>query len=49
MTKEEWEKEPDEYKIEWGNNWMKRVLTRGPTFRFTHTNHKVFFISHEEI
>ena len=35
MTKEEWQKEPDEYKIEWGNDWVKRVLTRGPAFRFT--------------
>ncbi len=35
MTKEEWEKETDEYKIEWGNRWLKKGLTRGPTFRFT--------------
>ena len=30
MTKEEWEEEPDEYKIEWGNGWLKKILTRGP-------------------
>ena len=35
MTKEEWDKEPDKYKIEWGNGWLRRVLTRGPAFRFT--------------
>ena len=35
MTKEEWENEPDEYKREWDNGWLKRVLTRGPAFRFT--------------
>ena len=35
MTKEEWEEEPDEYKIQWGNSWLERVLTRGPAFRFT--------------
>ena len=35
MTKEEWEKETDEYKIEWGNRWLKKGLTRGPVFRFT--------------
>ena len=28
-------KEPDKYKIEWGNGWLRRVLTRGPAFRFT--------------
>ena len=35
MTKEEWEKESDEYKREWDSGWLKRVLTRGPAFRFT--------------
>jgi hypothetical protein len=35
ITKEEWEKEPDECKIEWGNGCLKRVLTRGPAFSFT--------------
>ena len=35
MTKEEWEEEPDEYKIQWENSWLERVLTRGPAFRFT--------------
>jgi hypothetical protein len=35
MTKEEWEKEPDEYKREWDSGWIKRVLTRGQALRFT--------------
>ena len=35
MTTEEWEEEPDKYKIEWDNGWLRRVLTRGPAFRFT--------------
>ena len=35
MTKEEWEKEPDKCKIQWGDIWLKSVLTRGPAFRFT--------------
>jgi hypothetical protein len=28
-------KEQDEYKIGWGDPLLKKVLTRGPAFRFT--------------
>jgi hypothetical protein len=35
MTDEEWKTEPDKYKIQWDDIWLKSVLTRGPAFRFT--------------
>ena len=35
MTREEYEKESDEYKIGWGNPYLKRVLTRDPSIRST--------------
>ena len=35
MTREEYEKDSDEYKIGWGNPYLKRVLTRDPVIRST--------------
>ena len=35
MTEEEWDTETAECKKNWGCSWLKRVLTRGPAFRFT--------------
>jgi hypothetical protein len=35
MTDEEWKTETEECKMQWGDIWLKNVLTRGPAFRFT--------------
>ena len=31
MTEEEWEKEPDEYKLQWGSSWLKKSSHQRPS------------------